>query len=188
MRHPFHGLSPGARRRGLVLLTIACLLVMGVLSWAGRPLVTDAAPRGIVSFELAGDPATAGRMLASWDASTRVLAAFGLGLDYVFLVLYAAWIALTCSLLAEALAPAAPRFAAAGVALAWLQPAAAGLDAIENAALLRILLDGGFEGAAELAWLCASVKFGLVGAGLVWLMTAAIVALVRGYVRKRSAG
>ena len=188
MRHPFQALPGRCKRRGLLGLSIACLVVMATLTWAGRPLVNAAAPRGVVSFELAGDGPGAAKVLASWDARTRLLAAFGLGLDYLFLLLYAAWIALACGMLAEGLASDAPRLAAAGVAIAWLQPVAAALDAAENAALLQVLLGGAIERAPELAWLCASAKFSLVAAGLLYVLGAAAVSVLRRRGHREPAG
>jgi hypothetical protein len=59
------------------------------------PLRTDAAPDGIVSFELAGTIGRAGEILASWGTLSelgglsifqpaRTDLAFSLGLDYLF--------------------------------------------------------------------------------------------------------
>jgi hypothetical protein len=166
--HPFVRLSPGARRRAFFAATALTLAVGAALSALGAPLATPAAPRGIVSFELAGSLAESDRILASWDERARVAAGFVQGLDYLFLVAYAAAIGLGCARAADALRPRAPRAAALGDALAWGQLAAGALDAVENAALVALLLGGRSELLAPLAAACAIPKFALVAAGLLY--------------------
>ena len=55
-----------------------------------------------------------------------------------------------------------PRLASIGVALGWGAVLAGGLDAIENAALLRQLACSASPTMAATAFWCASVKFALV--------------------------
>ena len=66
------------------------LLLSVVMGWAGQPLATPAAPNGIVSFELAGSAAASQAILDSWDARSQVHAAFIQGLDFLYLLVYAA--------------------------------------------------------------------------------------------------
>jgi hypothetical protein len=165
--------------RALIVAIVFALLVAAVMQWVGAPLTTAAAPAGIVSFEFAGNAARAEAILASWDATASLYAALGLGLDYLFMVAYASAISLACIRVAEAWRGRAPGVARLGWLLAIGQWLAAGLDAVENFALLRLLF--GYDAAAwpTVAWWCAAVKFTLVGAGLlfvliggsVWLLT-----------------
>jgi len=53
-----------------------------------------------------------------------------------------------------------------GLALAWAVLLAAPLDAVENAALVWMLVQGPGDAAAAVAWACALPKFALVFAGL----------------------
>lgn len=152
-------------RRALLLLATSTLLVMVALTWSGAVLRTDVAPRGIVSFELAYTPQAASAILESWDATARVAAAFNLGLDYLFLVLYASALALAATLTTRLLEA---RWWALGAAIAWGQVLAAVLDAIENAALLVILNQDATSPWPEVAALCAVIKFALVGVGLLF--------------------
>jgi hypothetical protein len=138
-------------------------------------LRTGAAPQGIVSFELAGDVGSAARILASWDAEARVVAGFVQGLDYLFLLAYSTTIAFACVWAANAMRVVAPRLAAVGPGLAWGQWAAAGLDAIENLALLVMLFGGAAAPWPAVAWTCAVPKFALVGAGLLYALVGVIV-------------
>ncbi len=169
MTHPFTWLSPRGQRHAFAILAPLTVAVMVALDAIGRPLVTEAAPLGIVSFEFAGDVATAARMLEDWGEADRVRAGLSLGLDYLFLVLYASSIGLGCLLVAR---PAGP-------ALAWGQIGAASLDAVENFALIRLLLGSDNAVWPTLAWGCAAVKFALVGAGLAYVLLGLPFALVR---------
>ncbi len=175
---PFDDLAPAQQKRAFIVFLVLALLVMVTLQVLGRPLVTPAAPAGIVSFELAGDPSTARQIVASWTETARVDAGFNLGLDYLFLVAYSTAIALGSALVARRLLPRAPRLAALGAALAWAQYAAALLDALENYALIRILLGSTATYWPAVARICAVPKFALVAAGLLYVLLGALAALV----------
>lgn len=137
----------------------------------GKPLVTAQAPYGIVSFELAGTPAQAQLILDSWDARAKQYAAFGLGFDYLFMLAYSAAIGLGCLLAAGVIRGRGWPLASLGVLLAWGMWLAALLDAVENFALLQLLLAGTSNGGwPAVARLCAVLKFGLIFLGLVYVM------------------
>lgn len=146
-------------------LTLALLAVMSLV---GAPLNTPAAPAGIISFELAGTLERSQAMMDSWDARARMLAAFGLGFDYVFMLAYASLFALAVSLAGRALAAAGFPLAGAAVPLSRAQWLAAGLDALENIALAVLLLGAPAEPWPLIAAVCAGVKFGLLFLGLVY--------------------
>lgn len=154
------------------LLAILTLIVMAVLQVVGRPLQTTAAPQGIVSYELAGAPATTQAILDSWDSNARVHAGFSLGLDYVFMPLYAATIALGCLWGAGVLSRRCWPLATLGKPLAWGVWLAALCDVVENVALWRLLVGPVTAPWPALARWCAMVKFGLLGLGLVYVMVA----------------
>jgi len=165
---PFAGLSPRPRRRAFLLATAATLAVGAGLAVVGAPLATEAAPRGIVSFELAGDLESAERILASWDREQRVRAGISLGADFLFLLAYPLALALACAGVAGRLAERAPRAATLGALLAWGQALAGALDAVENWALIELLLGSRHPLWPALAAACAAPKFALVGAGLAY--------------------
>lgn len=148
------------------------LLLFALFRPLHAPLENAAAPAGIVSFELARTEQRAAEMLASWSPDARLRAAFGLGLDYLFMVSYAAAIGLACAHVAASL-PNWP--ARLGRFLAWGLAVAALLDAIENVALWQQLLNGAAGRWALLAWLCASLKFTLVVAGLLFVLAGALL-------------
>ncbi len=71
-----------------------------------------------------------------------------------------------------------------GIALSWGQLLAALLDAVENYALIRLLLGSTGKLWPDLARWCAVPKFLLVGAGLVYVIFGAVLAMV-GRARER---
>jgi hypothetical protein len=149
--------------------------------WLFAKLVTidqQLAPYGIVPFEFAGSPEGARPMLAKWSeplppdeqttqATTGLEAARqSLVFDFPFLVAYAAFLS-SLVLLAYRAAPAA--LARLGAWLSLAPFAAAGLDILENIALLRVLQHPQAPPPLplRLAAVAAGVKFALViGAAL----------------------
>jgi hypothetical protein len=175
MRHPLAAI-PEDRRRGVFLAVLAAtLIVMGGLSALDGPLRTSAAPQGMVSLELAGDGARAARILDSWGERGRRAAALSLGLDCLFLVLYATANALACLWAGRVLAPRA--LARLATPLAWGQWVAGALDAVENVALAVVLVDGPAGPWPALARAAAAPKFALVAMGLLYAAAGAAIAL-----------
>lgn len=175
MRHPFLRLS----RNWFPILfwpllggTIVLLIVMNLLSAA---LVNATAPQGIISFELARTTEKSAAILSSWDSDHRLVAAFSLGLDYLFIIVYATTLGLGCIWTSIALAN--PRLAAVGIVLAWMQSGAAIFDGIENFALFKVLLHGAGSILPPLVYYCAVLKFGIVLAGIIWCLVAAGIVL-----------
>ncbi len=173
---PFDFISIDRQKRLFLPLLVLTLLAMAALQGIDQGLRTTAAPWGIVSFEIAGQPAAAQAILASWGPEGRVLAGLSLGLDFLFIPLYAATIALACGLLA---APFYSAWGRLGRALAWGQPAAALLDVIENLALIRVLLLDPAPFWPPLAAWTAAFKFFLIGAAGLYLFLTGAAAVVR---------
>lgn len=167
---------PTARTLPLFGVALAlALLIFGVFRVIDAPLQTSAAPWGIISFELAGTGTRAQAMLDSWDARVRLFAAFGLGLDYLFMVSYAAAIGLAAAWAGRQLGASRRWLVGLGVALGWGVAFAALLDAVENIALTVMLL----AGAAAAPWPalaagCATVKFTLVLLGFLFASAGAL--------------
>jgi hypothetical protein len=167
LRHPLE-FVPAKNRNplffGCLGLTVGLFAVFQVLN---VPLQTAAAPGGIVSFELAGSLETAIAMIASWTERGSAFALFGLGLDYLFMPSYA--LALSLGLLLAS-GRHGTVFARVGIWLGWGVFLAALLDAVENFALLRLLL-GDLAGVwPSLAFWCASGKFALLLIGVLFAL------------------
>ena len=158
-RHPFKWLPASEQKWAFLVLLALTLAVMVSLNALDRPLKTEAAPADIISFEFAGDLATAQDILESWGPRGRVRAGVSLGLDYLYLVAYASCIALGCVLVARGVAGPVPFLAGVGVLLSWALFAAALLDAVENFALFQLLFGSRSEAWPAVARWCALPKF-----------------------------
>lgn len=169
----------------LLVLLLALLAGSAWMSALGRPLVTPASPSGIIDFELAGTAERSGEILASWDDATREAArAQTFWDDVLYIPLYV--VALSVWAAWGSRRAGRGGLSRLGVVLAWAMLAAGVLDAIENRQLLRQLEAGADGGQAELAAVCAALKFAIVLATIAYgLAIAALVALRA--LRRRSA-
>jgi hypothetical protein len=178
MKHPFTWLPESAQKPAFWSLFVFTIIIIVVMLVLGDPLNTDAAPCGIVSFEFAGDLAIAQEMIESWEQSGQVLAGLSLGFDYVFIAAYALTLGLGCVLVARSLSERFKSLSSVGVVLAWAMFLAAFLDAQENYALIRVLLDSRNELWPVVAKWCAGPKFIIVALGLLYVVIGAIIGVV----------
>lgn len=171
----FH-LPPSRLRIVFLALLADTILLTILLNWIGQPLITPAAPSGIVSFELAGSPARAQSILDSWDASAREHAAFLQGLDFLYLLVYAITFALAGWNASRVLQRLGWPLRGLGKAVALGFFGAALCDIFENIALVLILFGTVRSPLPEIAAVCAAVKFGLLFIGLVYVFYGLAVA------------
>jgi hypothetical protein len=155
-------------------LLVFALLLMVAQQVLGRPLITPAAPSGIVSFELAGGLSNAWEMLASWGPTGRVYAGLSLGTDYLFLVAYSIAISLGCVLSSRRFLQRSGYLSGVGAILAWAIFGAALFDSVENYALIQVLLGAEQSLWPVLARICAIPKFLIVGLGLLYILLGAM--------------
>ena len=186
MNHPLDFIPADKRKPVFFAFLAGTLILFAVFRVLDTPLRTTAAPNGIVSFELAGTAFQAQAIIDSWHEMTYLLsdvegqpvpglvsrvyssAVFGLGLDYLFMPVYATALALGILL-------AAGRhggwFHTFGMWLGWGAYAAPLFDAVENYALARMLiLNEVWSPYPQIAAICASIKFGLLLLGLFYAL------------------
>ena len=175
-RTPFNWLPVSDQTRAFVVLFVLTIVVMVALQVLGGPLKTDAAPSGIISFELAGTLSLARKIIESWGQTERVYAGMNLGLDFLFIFAYASCIGLGCVLVARSLSRRSALIASVGVVIAWAMWLAALLDCIENYALINLLFGSPQAVFAALAQWCAIPKFLLVGLGIAYVILGALAA------------
>lgn len=178
MSHPLLRIPVAQRRTLLQGFLLATLVLIVVFALTSGPLNTTAAPNGIVSFELAGSVQQARQIVESWDATARLLAAFGLGLDYLFMPCYATALALGCLWAGDRLRQQRWPLIRAASPLAWGSWLAALFDMVENLALVFVLVGPVSSPWPQLAQICASIKFALIFAGLVYVFLGAAVTLL----------
>jgi hypothetical protein len=165
----------------LLALTIVLTVALQAVN---APLKTPAAPQGIVSYEFAGTTTAAQSILDSWDAGAKVQAGFSLGLDYLYMPAYALTIGLACSWAARVLGGRRRRLGSLGRVLAFGLGLAALLDAVENYALTTMLFSAAAEPWPAVARWCATGKFALIIAGLVYIVVGLIFWLMTRRSRK----
>lgn len=138
-------------------LGAATLVVFVAVFGLDRPLHIASSPRGIVDLQLAFSPETAIRIVDGWSVNQRLLCAFTLGVDVLFLLLYATTLALACAAVGERWRQRRPVLGAAGRVFAGLAVVAGGADLVEDVASL-LVLRGDFS-VAPVVSVAAVVKF-----------------------------
>jgi hypothetical protein len=160
----------------LATLLVATLVLTFAIGSASTPLITDEARvtllgmphQGMVALELAGDERTVVRILRSWDPPAHILAAFTIGLGFLYFSIYSTMLGLAALWTSRELRRRGWPLAAVGVPLAWGQWIAALLDAAENITLIVILLGLTTTPWPEIARACAIPKFLLIGCGILY--------------------
>jgi hypothetical protein len=176
MKHPLE-FFPVQLRRPFFLAFLFLTLFLSAIFWIlDRPLRTVPAPNGIVSFELAGTPLAAREITESWKKLSTLLsatgqpnpdivdaayvfAAFGLGLDYVFMPVYALFLSFATLLISQKRTGWIDLLL---VLAGYGAFAAALFDAVENWALFHILLGRADSSYPEIAAFFATAKFSLL--------------------------
>jgi hypothetical protein len=178
MNPPFNFLSSKWRARSFWMLLPFALLLMVIFSITGEPLITEASPLGLISFEVAGSVQEAENILAHWNPEAQKWAAFGLGLDFLYIPVYWTVLALGCTMSAAALKRGNWPLSSIGVFLSWTQGIAALLDIVENIALLTILFGMVVSPWPQVARWCALVKFAIIFLGVVYIFYSGVIFLV----------
>ena len=94
MKSPFDKVSKSTEKKLTVTLLILVLSFIAVMRFFDAPLKNEAAPNGIVSFELAKELVVSENILNSWDTHARTSAGMSMGFDFLFLIIYASFITL----------------------------------------------------------------------------------------------
>ncbi len=177
-KHPFRWIKPESQIITFAVSFFATILIIIGMQALGKPLNTEAAPAGIVTFEFAGDLDTAQSIIASWEGDSLIYAGLNLGVDYLFMAAYGMSIGLGCILVSQRLQQKRNSLSRLGVLLAWGSILAALLDALENYALIRVLLGSINEAWPTIAKWCAGVKFFLVAVGIGYVLIGAVYVLL----------
>lgn len=160
MNHPFRRIPPRFWWLALVVLLTATSIVGGALICQGAALKTTEAPNGLLSLQFAWTPERAQKIINSWVEQQQVQRArHQLYLDFLFLLLYPAFLSLSCVMLSISLVD---RFARIGMWLSWIVLLAGLFDGIENALILWMLCDGARSPLSQVTTIMAGLKYGLV--------------------------
>ena len=132
---------------------------------------------GRFGAKVAGSVEAAHEVMAVWDDRDVIHAAFGVGLDYLFLLAYSTAIAIACVWGRRVFRHA--WLVTLGGVLAWAAWVGGACDAVENVALLDMIRGPVESPAPEVAAAFAYVKFVLVYAGVIYGVAAALTRLAR---------
>ncbi len=149
------------------LAAVATLILAAALVWLDQQLATAAAPQGIISLELAATPDKAHLILDSWGLEGIRYAIWSLLLDFPFLVSYVVLFVFLTRLIDSPV----KHLLIGGFILAGL------CDLVENLALLQILAGKLTLFHTQLAFWCASIKFGLLIFGWCYLLICGVFGL-----------
>jgi hypothetical protein len=165
-----------SRRTGLWVSGIASAVLLAVLAVLDS-IMRDAGGPGIVGFELAGSEEEAAEILADWGEGGQDAARASLYLDFPYLIAYGAFLTLAVAAVSDRARACGLRKLTAIAAVAIVLPASgASFDAIEDIALLVALEGEGGDTAPLLAAVCATLKFVLITAALVYVVVGLIAA------------
>ena len=132
---------------------------------------------GIIAYELAGNLAASQQIIHEWTVRNVIhLAAFSLGFDYVFMLFYVSFLALWTASLSYGFHKRPYRILAGFIIGFFI--AAGILDGIENYALMNLLGESASQNWSETAFYCASLKFSLIGLGIVYNIIVSVGKLI----------
>lgn len=160
--HPLTAIPLGKRTRVFAPLLIATLIITLLFRFIGPAQPT------IVDFELAGSVDKAAQIINAWNETDRIRTGFSLGFDYLYMPAYSTTIALACVMAAGVVKR--KTWYSIGLLLAWGLWLAALFDAIENLALFTELLGSNVAPWPSVAQSCATIKFGLILLGLLYVI------------------
>jgi len=169
---PYNNTSAGFRKKMLYwsgFITIAITIIFKILDLS---LVTpgEDIPDGMVAFELTNNIHVTRIMAEMWGEKGRIVAAFSLGLDYLYLIVYALFLGIIAFEIGKKLTGRSTLLAKPGYWLSWLMIVAALFDGIENFALIRILTGCQYSVWATIAYYFATMKFTIVVITIIYIL------------------
>ena len=175
MSHPLEFIPAGSRRSAFWLFAVLTALLLAVEGAISLKLNNSAAPYGILSLELASSPERLNQIVTSWAEKPRMAMVFSLGLNFICLVALINTVALACLLATSRIAFP---FSRLGSMLAWVQWLAGAVWATQAALLAWGVLEHSTSLSTMASVAFSMVKFALVGAGVLFAITAWLLATV----------
>jgi hypothetical protein len=147
-------------------LLVAAVLVLVTWVLTVTPMSTEEAPLSVSSFGMSWDMERARAMMASWDERARLSGAFGIGFDFLNLLVYSTPVAMACAWVAQAWREAG-RTALGNVwsLVAWGQWLAVLCGAVQNAVMMSLLLGSGGDAWLKVSYWATLLKLALLVLG-----------------------
>jgi len=161
-----------------ILLTIVLFIFIVIMRYLDSYLITDLSPAGIVSFELAKDVFLSKAIINSWDETARTAAGISMGLDFIFLIVYSLFIAVLIQKLNNSIWKNNSIYVLGKILVVAILIAAI-FDAIENVALIKLLLGDVNEIWSSTAFYFASLKFILILCCIIYIIINAMILLIK---------
>jgi hypothetical protein len=156
----------------LFVLAILNVLVILVMQSFGPSLK----PFSIIGFEFAGTPEQARLMVNTWKENGVLHSVYFLiGFDYLFMITYSVFLWLACRTVADRLSGG---WQMVINIVAWLQPMAALLDAVENLSLYQMVAGSAKKIWPTLSVMCAAPKFIIALTGVTVFVIGGILQIV----------
>lgn len=171
MNNPLNSIPRGKKLTTFLWLLGATVVLSVVMRMIG-PFTPN-----IVDYEFANTAAKATGIISAWDAMGKLRACFNLGFDYLYMPVYSTTIVLACVMGAGVIA--AKGWRNLGMLLAWGLWLAAIFDAVENYALITMMLRGVSDPYPAISAFCATCKFGLIVLGLLYALVSLVVFLLK---------
>jgi hypothetical protein len=165
MRHPFQKISSDKYLSiflPLLLLTILFTVIIAVI-----PLQPD-----LMSFAL-----NSLKVIKYWDEAAKIRAAFLMGIDFFYLVVYSTTLSLACIGAIRVFETVRSPWKSFGITIAWSQWLAGFLDMFENFALTNILFNNVNDVLPQVAKWCAILKIVLIILGLTYILIAGVTGI-----------
>ena len=150
----------------LFYLLIICAIA---LRYFNNSLENEITPYGIFSYELAGSLERSLEILDSWSPLAKTFAGLSLGFDFLFLLIYTLFISLLIHKLNERLW-IGKSYYRIGELLIWSMFITAIFDAVENVALIKLLIGSSQEYWSWVAYAFAIGKFALIIISIVYIL------------------
>lgn len=167
-----------ATNQFFIRLTLSLIFFIVVMGYLDSYLITEESPNGIVSFELAKDISKSRSIIDSWNETARIAAGISLGLDFLFLLVYSVFIALLISKLNDSLWKDHSFYIVSKILIIAIFIAAA-FDAIENVALIKIMLGDSRDIWPLIAFYFASMKFIIILSCIIFISISSIILLFK---------
>ncbi|NKQ39068.1 MAG: hypothetical protein HF967_06305 [Methanosarcinales archaeon] len=164
--------------KAFIVLFILVLISIVVMLFLDSFLITESAPNGIVSFELAKYFDKSIEIINSWDSVAKTSAGLSMGFDFLFLLIYSSFIWLLIVRINQYLfvKDEISFFEKTVLALPFL---AAFFDVLENIALIKLLLGDLEQIWSSLAYYFATIKFGLLFVAIAYILIGGVILIFK---------
>jgi hypothetical protein len=176
MSHPFESISPHRLHTAFWLLAATTAILLTVEGTIYVKLTNPVAPLGILSLELAATPDRLNQVVGSWAEGPKSGMIFSLGLNFLCLFALTNTIAVACVIAAKRLNGP---FSRLGSLLAWAQWLAGAVWAVQNSLLAWGVFGHASWPTTALSASLSIAKFTIVGMGVLYAVTAALLGLAR---------